>query len=95
MLNKDITQGGWWEKIKGFARAHIGLTVIIVAALLLQLTTAVMYYTAENIIQHTMEQLVEREMNAVYMSIRNKLARRRRPGRPRQLVCANASAGQQ
>ena len=74
MLNKDITQGGWWEKIKGFARAHIGLTVIIVAALLLQLTTAVMYYTAENIIQHTMEQLVEREMNAVYMSIRNKLA---------------------
>ena len=69
MLNKDITQGGWWEKIKGFARAHIGLTVIIVAALLLQLTTAVMYYTAENIIQHTMEQLVEREMNAVYMSI--------------------------
>ena len=75
MPNKYTTQGGWWEKLRDFARAHIGLTVIIVAALLLQLTTAVMYYTAQNIIQRTMEQLVEREMNAIDMGIRNRLAK--------------------
>ena len=50
------------------------VTVIIVAALLLELTAAGMYYTSQHIIQNTMERLVKTEMNALYLCIRNKLA---------------------
>ena len=56
-------------------RNNLPLTVIIAAALLLELTTAVMYYSAQNIIQRTVERLVQREMNAIYLCIRNKLAK--------------------
>ena len=63
-----------WNQLREVARVHLGLTVIIVAALLLELTTGVMYYEAQIIIQRTMKRLVEREMNAIYLCIRNKLA---------------------
>ena len=62
-------------RLTNFFKEHIGLTVIIVAALLLELTTAVMYYSAQNIIQRTVERLVRREMNAIYLCIRNKLSK--------------------
>ena len=61
-------------KVRNFIRTHTGLTVIIAAALMLELTSYVMYYSAQAIIQQTMERLVGREMNAIYLSIRNKLA---------------------
>ncbi len=35
----------------------------------------VMYYSAQNIIQNIMERLVEREMNAIYLCIQNKLSK--------------------
>ena len=56
-------------------RTHVGLVVIIFAALLIELTTGVMFYTAQTIIQRTMERLVEREMNSIYLGIRNQLAK--------------------
>ncbi len=56
-------------------KQHTGLFIIISAALLLEITSGVMYYISRNIIQETMEQMVEREMNAIYLRIRNKLAR--------------------
>ena len=49
------------------------MAVIIAAALLLELTTAVLFYSAQSIIQGNVEQLMEREMNALYLCIRNKL----------------------
>ena len=61
-------------RLRSFMKTHTGLSVIIAAAILLELTSGVMYYTAQNIIQQTMEQLVDREMNAIYLCIRNKLA---------------------
>ena len=64
-----------WERLANVLKTNVSLTVIIVAALLLELTTGVMYYTAQNIIQRTMERLVESEMSTIYLSIRNHLAK--------------------
>ena len=54
---------------------RLSLTVIVAAAVLLGLTMGVMFYTAHNMLQQTVEQLVSREMNAIYLCIRNKLAK--------------------
>lgn len=40
------------------------MTVVIIAAVLLELTMATMYYSAQSIIRNTMQKLVEREMDA-------------------------------
>jgi len=56
-------------------RNNLPLTLIIGAALLLELTSGVLYYSAQNIIHRTVEKLIEREMNAIYLCIRNKLAK--------------------
>ena len=55
-------------------RHNLPLTLIIGAAFLLELTTGLLYYSAQNIIHRTVEKLIEREMNAIYLCIRNKLA---------------------
>ena len=55
-------------------RHNLPLTLIIGAAFLLELTTGLLYYSAQNIIHKTVEKLIEREMNAIYLCIRNKLA---------------------
>ena len=75
MDNRNTFKGAWWERLRSFMKSHTSLTVIIAAALLLELTTGVMYYSAQNIIQRTVERLVQREMNAIYLCIRNKLAK--------------------
>ena len=64
----------FWERLMHVLRTNISLTIIIVAAILLEVTTGVMYYSAQNIIQRTVERLIDREMNAIYLCIRNKLA---------------------
>ena len=64
---------GWWEWLKRFVKTNTSLAVIIAAALLLEMTTAVLFYSAQNIIQQNVERLMEREMNALYLCIRNKL----------------------
>ena len=56
-------------------RENIPLTIIIVAALLLEVTSGVMYYSAQRIIHRTVEKLIDREMNALFLCIRTKLAR--------------------
>ncbi len=50
------------------------LTVIISAVLLLELMMGVMFYSAQNFIQKTMERMVDVEMNSIYLRIRNKLS---------------------
>ena len=64
-----------WQRFKNFIKANIGLANIIAAALLVELVSGVMYYSAQNIIHKTVEKLIEREMNAIYLCIRNKLAK--------------------
>ena len=54
---------------------RLSLTVIVAAAVLLGLTMGVMFYTSHKMLQQTVEQLVSREMNAIYLCIRNKLAK--------------------
>ena len=56
-------------------KSNIKLAVIVAAALLVELTTGVIYYSAQDIIHKTMERLVEREMNSIFLSIRNQLAK--------------------
>ena len=64
-----------WKRLSGVVRHNLPLTLIIGAALLLELTSGVLYYSAQNIIHNTVEKLIEREMNAIYLCIRNKLAK--------------------
>lgn len=63
-----------WNRISQMVRNHLPLTAIIAAAVLLELTMGVMYYSAQHILSDTMQRLVEREMNTIYLTIRNKLA---------------------
>ena len=64
-----------WKRLSGVVRHNLPLTLIIGAALLLELTSGALYYSAQNIIHRTVEKLIEREMNAIYLCIRNKLAK--------------------
>ncbi len=75
MPNKKTDKGNRWKQLKSFIKRNTNLTVIIAAALLLEMTTGVLYYTAQNIIQQTVERLMERELNAVSLCIRNQLAK--------------------
>ena len=56
-------------------RKHLPLTVIVVAAVLLELTTGAMYFAARDLLRGAMERLLQRDMIAIAMSIRGQLAR--------------------
>ena len=64
-----------WERLIRFLKANISLVIIIAAAMLVELVTGVMYYSAHNIILRTSEKLIEREMIALDLCIRNQLAK--------------------
>ena len=64
-----------WERLIRFLKANISLVIIIAAAMLVELVTGVMYYSAHNIIHRTSEKLIEREMIALDLCIRNQLAK--------------------
>ena len=74
MSKKTNTNKGWWERVKQVFKTNTSLTVIISAVLLLELMMGIMFYSAQNFIQRTMERMVRVEMNAIYLCIRNKLA---------------------
>ena len=59
--------------MQSFLKTNTSLTVIVAAALLLELTTGVMYYSAQNIIEETVNSVIQREMNSIYLCIQNKL----------------------
>ena len=63
-----------WNRLSSVVRHNLPLTLIIGAAFLLELTSGVLYYAAQSIIHRTVEKLIEREMNAIHLRIRNKLA---------------------
>ena len=64
-----------WKKPVHVLSRNIGFVILIVAAALLELTTAVMYYTAQNIIQRSMERYVESEMRSSSLTIHNQLSK--------------------
>ena len=74
MSKNTNTNKGWWERVKQVFKTNTSLTVIISAVLLLELMMGIMFYSAQNFIQRTMERMVRVEMNAIYLCIRNKLA---------------------
>ncbi len=74
MPKKSSNKGDRWNRLKNFARTHTSLIIILIAALLLELTTGVMYYAAQDIIKQTVEKLIEREMHATSLTLRNHLA---------------------
>ncbi len=61
-----------WYKLRRVIRNNLPITIVIIAAVLLELTMATMYYSAQSIIRNTMQKLVEREMDAIFLSICNK-----------------------
>ena len=75
MKKRKSANKGWWAHLKKFIRTNTSLAVIIAAALLLELTTGILYYSAQNIIQQNVERIIQREMNALNLCIRNKLAK--------------------
>ena len=64
-----------WERMKNVLKRNLGLTAIIAAALLLEITSGVMGYINHSVIQNTMENLVDQEMNAIFYRIRNQLSK--------------------
>lgn len=66
MPNNNKEQENWWQRLRSYMRTHTSMAVIIAAAFLLELTTGLMYYTSQNIIQKTMVDLVERDMNTKF-----------------------------
>ena len=70
-----MTSKGRWKRWRQFIKTNINLTVIISAVLLLELMTGIMYYATQNLIQRSMERVVDSEMNAIYLCVRNKLAK--------------------
>ncbi len=70
-----LMKKGLNEQQKHFLKTNTSLFVIVAAALLVELTSAGLYYAAQNIIQETMERLVQREMNTIHLSIRNQLTK--------------------
>lgn len=56
-------------------KRHLGLTAIIAAAILLEMTSSVMNYVNHSIMQDTMEDLVDQEMNSIFYRIRNQLGK--------------------
>lgn len=75
MKKKKLNIRDMWKKLQVLMREHLSLTVIIAAALMLQMTMAVMSYLAHSFIQASMERTVEKEMNAISLGIRNKLGK--------------------
>ena len=74
MKHKDSIREYRWLHLRSVIKGNTSLTVIISAVLLLELMMGIMFYSAQNFIQRTMERLVGVEMNAIYLCIRNKLA---------------------
>ena len=66
---------GFWERLKNVLKRHLGLTAIIAAAILLEMTSSVMNYVNHSIMQDTMEDLVDQEMNSIFYRIRNQLGK--------------------
>ena len=62
-----------WSRLGKVIRNHLSLMVVLGAALLLELTSGVMYYSAQDIIQRTVERLVDSEMNVISLNLRNQL----------------------
>ena len=62
MNNKTNTQKDWCQRIKRSAKNPAGLTVIIVAALLLELLSAVQYYYTHELIEDELEKHAEMEL---------------------------------
>lgn len=74
MDKMETTHKDWWQRLKGYMKSHTSLTIIISAVILLEVMMGVMFLSAQNFIQRTMVQMVEAEMSATYLSIRNKLS---------------------
>ena len=72
-MSNVVTSISWVRKTVLFLKTHTSLTVIIVAALLIELTTGIIYYNSQDIIKRTTIRVMERENNALYLCIRNKL----------------------
>ena len=71
---KGKANNGWWGRLNKFFTSNMSLTGIIAAALLLVMSWGIMYYSAQDAIRQTMEKMVDREMNSIYLTIHNKLS---------------------
>lgn len=74
-MSKKAAQSNWWTQFWNLIKANTSLTIIVVAALLLELSTGVLYYFAQNIIERTVRRLMDQEMNAISLCIRNQMAK--------------------
>ncbi len=75
MPNRESGKGNLWTRLKRFVKTNTSLTILIMAALLLELTSGIVYYTSQRTIDDITEFVVKSEMEVLSLSIRDHLAR--------------------
>ena len=65
----------FWEKLKSVIKRNLGLTAIINAALLLEITSGLAHYAQVDFGRDTMESLVDQEMEAIFYRIHDHLSK--------------------
>jgi len=60
--NEEKDKGSWWKRMKGFLRANSGVTVIVVAVLLVEMLSAAQYYFTHNLMEDELEKRAEMEL---------------------------------
>ena len=65
----------FWEKLKNALKRNLGLTAIINAALLLEITSGLAHYAQVDFGRDTMESLVDQEMEAIFYRIHDHLSK--------------------
>ena len=70
---KDSAIGGWWKRLRSYMKTHTGLTVIILAAILLQGISAVQYYYTRSLLADELEKRAESELSIKAVIVKNLL----------------------
>ncbi len=73
MRHHGTDDGGLWRRLMDFFRSNVSLTVIVVATVLLELTSAAMYYSAHGIVLNLLKLVVENEQKRKSMYIGHQL----------------------
>jgi len=73
MTNRENNTRGWRELFRNFMRSYTGLTVIIVAAILLQGISAIQYYYTRSLLADELEKRAESEITTKAIIVKNAL----------------------
>lgn len=73
MPNKESALARRWKRLRSYLKTHTGLTVIILAAILLQGISAVQYYYTRSLLADELEKRAESELSIKAVVVKNLL----------------------